>query len=193
MHKRNKPKNQWFSFGFTMIELLVVVSIIGLLASVALVALKTARERALMVRIAADAHQIQSQIELTRDTKGKVLGEIIGNWCRACEFNLIAPVKNQPIPVAHNDADWVELGFPGGAPRDAWGTPYLLDANEGEPNYPCGRQDGVMSAGPNGIYEIQPVYFAIIPNPNQVYSVPGYDDLIFFMTLFKCLNPEIPG
>ena len=50
--------------GFTLIELLVVVAIMGLLASLAIVALNTARARARDARRVADVKQIQTALEL---------------------------------------------------------------------------------------------------------------------------------
>ena len=45
------------------------------------------------------------------------------------------------------------LGVPGNLPRDPWGSPYLIDENEMEPNFPneCDFKDVIYSAGPNGI------------------------------------------
>jgi len=50
--------------GFTLIELLVVVAIMGLLASLAIVALNTARARARDARRVSDVKQIQTALEL---------------------------------------------------------------------------------------------------------------------------------
>ena len=50
--------------GFTLIELLVVVAIMGLLASLAIVALNTARARARDARRVSDIKQIQTALEL---------------------------------------------------------------------------------------------------------------------------------
>ena len=50
--------------GFTLIELLVVVAIMGLLATLAVVALNQARSRARDTRRVADVKQIQTALEL---------------------------------------------------------------------------------------------------------------------------------
>ena len=50
--------------GFTLIELLVVVAIMGLLASLAVIALNTARARARDARRVSDIKQIQTALEL---------------------------------------------------------------------------------------------------------------------------------
>lgn len=52
--------------GFTLVELLVVISIIGIFAGIALIALAGAREAARDTRRKADLEQIRSGIELYR-------------------------------------------------------------------------------------------------------------------------------
>lgn len=56
--------------GFTLIELLVVIAIIGLLSTIAVVALNNARMRSRDARRLADVRQIQTALELYQDDQG---------------------------------------------------------------------------------------------------------------------------
>lgn len=57
--------------GFTLIEMLVVVAVVGLLSSVVVVGLSGAREKARDARRVADVRQIQNELEtLYTDTTG---------------------------------------------------------------------------------------------------------------------------
>jgi prepilin-type N-terminal cleavage/methylation domain-containing protein len=65
--------------GFTLLELLVVISIIGLLASVVSVSLNSSRANARDVRRIADIRQMQLALELYFDSNNNYPGE--AGWC----------------------------------------------------------------------------------------------------------------
>lgn len=56
--------------GFTLIELLVVIAIIGLLSTLAVVALSSAREKSRNAKRVSDVKQIQTSLELYFDDQG---------------------------------------------------------------------------------------------------------------------------
>lgn len=56
--------------GFTLIELLVVIAIIGLLSTIAVVALNSARSKGRDAKRVADVRQIQTALELYLSDKG---------------------------------------------------------------------------------------------------------------------------
>ena len=65
--------------GFTLIELLVVIAIIGLLSTLAVVALNNARQKARDARRVSDVKQIQTALELYyNDENGYPDGSAVG-------------------------------------------------------------------------------------------------------------------
>ncbi len=67
INHRRKFRN---SEGFTLIELMVVISIVSFLASLLLVTVSSARERARNVKRVTDAKQLATAVELYRSTNG---------------------------------------------------------------------------------------------------------------------------
>jgi type II secretion system protein G len=57
--------------GFTLIELMVVISIIGLLSSIVLASLKDARDKANVTKFKEEIRQMISALELYRGDNGK--------------------------------------------------------------------------------------------------------------------------
>ena len=170
--------------GFTLIELLVVMSIIALLASIVLGSLTSARQKARLAKLKADAQSIELKVDVVRTTP---ILNITGNICTSCAFSNTLTMQSQPIALATNNAAWVKLGFPS-APVDPWGSPYTLDENETEPGYPnqC-RYDLVYSAGPNGIFEgmLGGPQQDLMTAPDMIYAGLG-DDYVFGLSLWHC-------
>lgn len=75
--------------GFTLVELLVVIAIIGLLATVAVVALSSARQKSRDTTRVSDIKQIQTALELHFDDQNGYpahvgTGSILGAAAAAC-------------------------------------------------------------------------------------------------------------
>ena len=148
---------------FTLIELMVVVAVMGLLASIVLVSLTGARDRARWARAELELDQIRKAIIIAQFRDNKVLGGvdgITGSYCSECLCRNIANLNNLPDThqcIINLTNAFAAIGI-SPLPRDPWGSPYLIDENELETGYcpacsPCPyRRDTVNSAGPNRMY-----------------------------------------
>jgi len=148
--------------GFTLIELLVSVAIITLLASVILAGLNDARVRAEYTAAQQELVQLSKAIVYAQVDSGNRIQMITGSGCSACQCAAGADLRDiaesspcyaqwenaleDIIAAGSGVADGLEE-----AVRDPWGSPYLLDENEGEiPGDFC-RADTIRSAGEDGI------------------------------------------
>lgn len=169
------------SFGFTLIELLVVVSIIGMLASVVLASLSDARNSAQYAAVKQEMRLIEQSLVIAGGA-GQPIGEVTGSWCTMCtcrdrygggsDLRTVddsSSSGSQSCIQRWEDAleaiagQSVMLSDVEGLKRDPWGSPYLLDENELEPDYtPC-RVDWLRSAGADGIMSTPDDYVIQLP------------------------------
>ena len=149
--------------GFTLIELMVVISVISLLSSVVLTSLNSARLKARYAKSRVELDQFIKAAVIAQGEGAKRLQDITGSGCSDC------PCRGQDIRnIPTNDpcfTSWVNVlttiqnataGTVSGIDRmtrDPWGSPYNLDENEKESGPTDCRLDTVRSVGPNGIRE----------------------------------------
>ncbi len=138
---------------FTLVELLVVISIIGLLSTIAVASTSNARNKAKTAKIQADLKQMSTYIELARQMTGSTLWTITGSNCSACSCS--GDLRNIAEASACAQlmlAQWNKIFVAAGGPvrttvlRDPWGSPYQIDENEGEST----NLDDIFSVGPDG-------------------------------------------
>jgi general secretion pathway protein G len=126
--------------GFTLIELMVIVSILGVLAATILVPLNNARTRAQKAKARAELIQIIRAADLARVIGETTLIGVTGNGCSACgtESDMLTSLANIST----------RSGVPGvsNIRRDPWGGTYLIDENEGEFNSSDCRRDSVYAS-----------------------------------------------
>jgi prepilin-type N-terminal cleavage/methylation domain-containing protein len=90
---------------FTLVELLVVIAIIGLLSTIAVVSLNSARSASRDAKRKADLRQISQAVELYLDVNGSLPPGYAG-WCTYIANPIYTQVKNQLLtylPVIPTD------------------------------------------------------------------------------------------
>mgnify|MGYP001616556751 CR=1 FL=1 len=149
--------------GFTLVELLVVISIISLLSSIVFASVNSARNKARYARARAELNQFVKTAAIAQGEVGKRLQDITGSGCSDC---VCRNRDNRNISVTDSCyTQWLNAltriqQATGGAvqgldqmTRDPWGSPYTLDENEREGGATDCRLDTIRSNGPNGIRE----------------------------------------
>jgi len=149
MQKMNKK-------GFTLIELLVVIAIIGLLSTLAVVALNSARQKSRDSKRVADVKQIQTALELffSDSTAGYPAGSNItlginsakalcdGGWntgsCAGTTYMGLVPTA--PTPA--------ETGCTTGQNSYEYLSPVGVDAGQYSIKFCLGNKVGDLGAGP---------------------------------------------
>ena len=156
--------------GFTLIEVLVVIALIGVLATLIMVSLNTSRERAKIAKAQTEISQIYMAIFLLEDdsaqwpghktpykkqciSPGNQNNEICVYPPDNCDYGL----NDEESGITKNDSanpypHWRGPYYMPEVPKDPWGNEYFLDTD-----YYIGGACRVVigSAGPNGISNIK--------------------------------------
>jgi prepilin-type N-terminal cleavage/methylation domain-containing protein len=160
---------------FTLIELLVVVAIIGLISSIALSALSTARTRAQYASARNQLRQLAQAMVIAQGESGRTMLQITNNGCSDCSCRNVGDMRNVASThacytrwtaalarvQANNSIASQALGT---ILRDPWGSPWMLDENEGEAPAILCRPDTLRTAGSDGLHNTSDDYIVYLPN-----------------------------
>lgn len=134
MHIQNTLKNK--HKGFTIVELLIVIVVIAILATISIVAYTGIQERSRRASAATDLKMLEKAIVAARIQTNKTLLQITGSNCTYC-------IGGQSGYEAALDAIGAASGVNVESLKkgDPWGERYRIDENEGEGvvNPPCGN------------------------------------------------------
>lgn len=155
-----KMKNQK---AFTIIELLVVISVIGLLASVVMVSLNTARDKAKLAKAKRDILTLSTAMLAYKGDVGELPSR--GDLCSYCldaqnKFNSSWTLVIDAL-TANDGANWAGPYLGGRIDLDPWGSYYGYDDND------CrgagqNAESYLASAGPDKLGQTADDYYVII-------------------------------
>lgn len=129
-------------YGFTIVELLIVVVVIALLAAISVVGYNGVQDRARRAKVDSDIRNIISAIQAAREVQARDLRLVTGSGytasncvAKSAGTDLSALPDSDNCIVAYNAA-LSAISNAGGVSivglRDPWGRPYKIDENEGE-------------------------------------------------------------
>jgi prepilin-type N-terminal cleavage/methylation domain-containing protein len=161
------------NLGFTLIELLIVIVIIGILSGILVSVIDPVKmyNKGKYAKAQAGMDKFIGAVTMAQVQTGLRLGSMTGTWCSSCTGCSGIDLRDSTgqcytnwisarDAVSNTIAGQVDLST---LARDPWGSPYLLNENEGEiPANPC-VYDSVTTAGPDGYYGT---------SDDQVYTIP---------------------
>jgi prepilin-type N-terminal cleavage/methylation domain-containing protein len=131
--------------GFTIVELLIVIVVIGILAAISVIAYVGVTQRSKESRAKTELAQLHKAINTARVNRGVRLNAITGSNCTVCYGNGAYHTALDNIAAASGtNLDSYKNG-------DPWGNDYRIDENEGEGANPCANRDTLSVSGQAGV------------------------------------------
>lgn len=128
--------------GFTIVELLIVIVVIGILATITVVAFNGIQNRARTSKIDSDMRNLKTAIDIARVTSSSSMNGVTNSyatgsacWGKPSGTDLAALAVTDGCWVSYNTALDKISTVSGTNVRgliDPWGRPYYMDENEGE-------------------------------------------------------------
>jgi prepilin-type N-terminal cleavage/methylation domain-containing protein len=127
--------------GFTIVELLIVIVVIGILAALVISALTQAQEKARQAKIDTDLSALEEAITVAREAQGGVALRYVtgstatggGCWSQAAGTNLASLSPTNSCWTTYK-ATLLAISNASGTNVkdliDPWGYPYMIDENE---------------------------------------------------------------
>lgn len=151
--------------GFSLVEILIVIAIIGVLSSVILGSLHDAKQSAQIAKAQSEIRQVRSAVGLLADDtnswpNGCAVGAVVVGSNNEIELTNACSGITQSPPASGCTCSWSAeaRGHWNGpyynAPLDPWGHPYWYDSDY-YPRKDCGNPSvgaiaAIVSVGPNG-------------------------------------------
>ncbi len=130
---------------FTIVELLIVIVVIAILASISVVAYNGIQTRAKNSQVSSDLNTLEKAVQVARINTGRTLFSVTGSGHSGSPCFTSENTYPADLPSSHgcwtrynttltNLANAANVNLDSLRGGDPWGAPYYIDENEGE-NY----------------------------------------------------------
>jgi len=130
--------------GFTLIELLVVIAIIGLLSTVAVIALNSARQKGRDAKRISDIRQIQAALEMYLNDCNQYPATLATATANGCTSPTTLATFMATIPTNPGPGGSAYI-YASAAPNSTYTLTYTLEGPTG------GFASGLRTASPSGL------------------------------------------